>query len=193
MAKTIEIASGAIIANEALVKANLMEVGQVQTMDDNRRYIVLKYAVEGFDHLIGKTFFEDQSKTAFEAAKIALSYERKLNSALENDSPTEPIERLKPMVDQLQTANFYVYDIEVKTVVFNPWKETMTLDDLAKGRKGEVLTTRTVKVDLESETGFSVSEAPVENTSFRMPSGEMEDEQSLLKALARFGKIAKKA
>ena len=184
MAKQIEIASGAIVATEALVKANLMEVGQVQTMDDNRRYIVLKYAVEGFDHLIGKTFFEDQSKTAFEAAKIALSYERKLNAALENDSPTEPIERLKPMVDQLQAVNFYVYDIEFKTVV---------LDDLAKGRKGEVLTTKTVKVDLESETGFSVAEAPVENTSFRMPSGEMEDEQSLLKALARFGKIAKKA
>ena len=42
MAKTIEIASGAIVATEALVKANLMEVGQIQTMDDNRRYVVFK-------------------------------------------------------------------------------------------------------------------------------------------------------
>ena len=42
MAKTNEIASGAFAATEAMGKANHLDVGQIKTMDDNRRYVVFK-------------------------------------------------------------------------------------------------------------------------------------------------------
>ena len=102
------------------------------------------------------------------------------------------IEKLKPIVDDLQEQMFYIYDVVFNGIVFQPYKETLTTDDIKNGKVGEVQTSLNLEIDLTSPTGLKSETKPVEKTSFKLPSSREEDEQSLLRAIARFGKLVEK-
>ena len=192
MAKTINIANGAIVASEAQAKARLVEVSKPTRMEEGGSYINLGYSVEGVDHVIRKTFFSDQSAQYYEAARIALTYDAVLEQLRANMEPTAMIEKLKPIVDDLQEQVFYIYDVVFNGIVFQPYKETLTTDDIKNGKVGEVQTSLNLEIDLTSPTGLKSETKAVEKSSFKLPSSREEDEQSLLKAIARFGKLVEK-
>lgn len=190
--KNYNLGGGVLQVNITGVDATLCEVGDVKKVEGKRtKCVTLYYTAPGFKKSYPKTFYEEDSRKFFLAASHALSLERDIKNEKTNGLDTEYLEEVRPIVDSLQHAKFYVHELTFGNgVKFCPYEEVLTKKEAAakKDLKASELKSKPNSVfDPESPTGIRTVNQIAATTSYSLVRPEPIDEGNIINEIKVFG------
>lgn len=196
--KNYKLRGGDLEVKVSSVNTTLCEVGDEKKVEGKRtKCVTLYYVSPELGKSYGKTIYEEDNKKFYTAAVHALNLDRSIREEKTNGLDTEYLEEVRPIVEALQQAKFYVHDITFGNgLKFCRYKDILTKDEASKKSTlsvSELKTTPFDMLDRESPTGIRTTNQIVAKTTYKMVDSKLIDEDKILGEVKRFGALLEDA